>query len=63
MPTLFTLAPLSCDGTQAQECKHYSYSRCYDRFGRKFHGDHVFCSDALSRNSFHPPPELKEAML
>src|SRR5262249_62289428 len=36
-PTLFTLALLSCDGTQAQECEHYSYGRRYDRFGRKFH--------------------------
>src|SRR5262249_24496056 len=57
------LALLSCDGTQAQEQEHYRYSRCHDRFGRKFHGDYVFRSDALSRNSFHPPPELNEVML
>src|ERR1700756_3818419 len=49
---------LSCDSTEAQECEHYSYSRCHDRFGREFHCDYVFCSDALRRNSFHPPPEL-----
>jgi len=54
---------LSCNGTQAQECEHYGYSHCHDRFGREFHCDYVFCSDAFRRNSFHPPPELKEAML
>jgi len=54
---------LRCDRTDAQECEHYRYSRCHDRFGREFHFDYVFCSDALRRNSFHPPPELKEAML
>ena len=25
--------------TEAQECKHYSYSQCHDCFGRKFHRD------------------------
>ena len=54
---------LSCNRTEAQECEHYSYSHCHDCFGREFHCDYVFCSDALRRNSFHPPPELKEAML
>jgi hypothetical protein len=54
---------LSCDRTEAQEREHYSYSRCHDRFGREFHCDYVFWSDALRRNSFHPPPELNEAML
>ena len=39
MFTLRTLALLSCDGTQAQECEHYGYSRCHYRFGREFHGD------------------------
>ena len=64
MPTARRLLPLlSCDRTEAQECEHYSYSRCHDRFGREFHCDYMFCSDALRRNSFHPPPELKEAML
>src|SRR5437867_2445406 len=63
MPTTARRALLACDGTQGQECEHYGYSRCHDRFGREFHGDYVFCSDALRRNSFHPPPELNEVML
>jgi hypothetical protein len=54
---------LSCDGTDAQEYEYYRYSRCHDRFGREFHCDYVFCSDALRRNSSHPPPELNEVML
>ena len=54
---------LSCNGTKAQEYEHYGYSQCHDRFGREFHWDYVFCSDALRRNSFHPPPELNEVML
>ena len=52
---------LSCDHAKAQEHEHYSYSQCDDRFGREFH--HLFCSGALRRNSFHPPPELNEVML
>ena len=64
MPTERRPLPLlSCDGTEAQEHEHYGYSHCHDRFGRKFHCDYAFCSDALRRNSFHPPPELKEVML
>ena len=64
MPTARRPLPLlSCDGTEAQKYEHYSYTQCHDRFGRKFHCDYVFCNDALRRNSFHPPPELKEAML
>jgi hypothetical protein len=54
---------LSCDGTEAQEYEYYSNSQRHDRLGGEFHCDYVFCSDALRRNSFHPPPELKEAML
>ena len=64
MPTAHRPLPLlSCDGTEAQEYENYGYSRCHDRFGREFHCDYVFCSDALRRNSFHPPPELNESML
>jgi hypothetical protein len=63
MPATPRLALLSRDGTEAQEYEHYSYSHRHDRFGREFHCDYVFCSDALRRNSFHPPPELNEAML
>ena len=64
MPTARRPLPLlSCDRTEAQECEHYSDSHCHDRFGREFHCDYVLCSDAFRRNSFHPPPELKEAML
>jgi hypothetical protein len=63
MPTMPRLALLSCDGTQAQECEDYRYNRCHDRFGREFHGNHVFCSDAFIRRSLHPPPKLNEAML
>ena len=62
MPTARRFALLSRDRTEAQECEHYGYSHCHDCFGREFHCDYVFCSDALRRNSFHPPPELKEAM-
>jgi hypothetical protein len=58
-----SLPLFSCDGTEAQEYERYGYSHCYDRFGREFHCDYVFCSDALKRNSFHPPPELNEVML
>jgi len=54
---------LSCDGTKAQQHEHYSYCECHDCFGRQIHCDYVFCSDAFSRNSFHPPPELNEVML
>ena len=54
---------LSCNGTQAQKCEHYGYNQCHNRLGREFHCDYVVCSDALRRNSFHPPPELNEAML
>ena len=63
MPTARRFALLSGDRPEGQECEHYSYSHCHDCFGREFHCDYVFCSDALRRNSFHPPPELKEAML
>jgi hypothetical protein len=63
MPTARRLALLSCDSTEAQEYEHYGYSCCHDRFGREFQCDYVFCSDALRRNSFHPPPELNESML
>ncbi len=64
MPTARRPLPLlSCDRTEAQEREHYSDSHCHDRFGREFHCDYAFCSDAFRRNSFHPPPELKEAML
>ena len=58
-----SLPLLPCDRTEAEKCEHYRYSYCYNRFGREFHCDYVFCSDALRRNSFHPPPELKETML
>jgi hypothetical protein len=54
---------LSCNRTDTQECEHYRYNQCHDNFGGEFHHDYVFCSDAFSRNSFNPPPELKEAML
>jgi hypothetical protein len=64
MPTARRPLPLlSCDGAEAQEHEQYSYSQCHDRFGREFHHAYVFCSDALRRNSFHPPPELNEVML
>ena len=70
LAAVYTLCPLragpallSCDSTEAQEYEHYGYSHCHDRFGREFHCDYVFCSDALRRNSFHPPPELNERML
>jgi hypothetical protein len=64
MPSARRLLPLlSCDSTQGQQREHYGYSQCHDRFSREFHCDYAFCSDALRRNSFHPPPELKEAML
>ena len=64
LPAPRRLLPLlSCDHAEGQECKHYGYSKCYDRFDREFHCNYVFCSDALRRNSFHPPPELNEAML
>ena len=64
MPTTRRPLPLlSCDSAEAQEHEYYGYSQCYDRLGGKFHYAYVFCSDALRRNSFHPPPELKEAML
>ena len=54
---------LSCNGAEAHECEHYGYSQCHDRFGRESHCDYMFCSDALRRNSFHPPPELNELIL
>jgi hypothetical protein len=64
MPTARRLLPLlSRDSTDAQKYEHYGYGHCHNRFGREFHRDYVFCSDALKRNSFHPPPELNEAML
>ena len=64
LPAPRRLLPLlSCDHAEGQECKHYGYSKCYDRFDREFHCNYVFCSDALRRNSFHPPPELNEVML
>ena len=64
MPTARRLLPLlSCNGAEAQEYEHYGYSQCHDRFGREFHYDYVRCSDALRRNSCHPPPELNEVML
>ena len=64
VPTTSRPLPLlSCNGTQGQECEYYGYSHCHDRLGGEFHCDYAFCSDALRRNSFHPPPELNEAML
>ena len=64
MPAAHRPLPLlSRDGTEAQEYEYYSYSQCHDRLGGEFHCDYVFCSDALRRNSFQPPPELKEVML
>jgi len=54
---------IEADGTEAKKCEYYSYSQCHDRLCGEFHCDYVFCSDALSRNSFHPPPELKEVIL
>jgi hypothetical protein len=64
MPTAHRPLPLlSRNGAEAQEYEHCGYSQCHDRFGGEFHYDYVFCSDALRRNSFHPPPELNELML
>ena len=38
VPTTHRPLPLlSCDRTEAEECEHYSYSYCHDRFRREFH--------------------------